>query len=231
MTARAALGAILAAAALVSGCGAPSASPGSAGAVTGPSAPPSAPVSSPPGPSAPVSPPSAPATAPSGPVGLPVSPGPSQPVPSGAQVTRDPALLAILPASVAGVPVTEEPQSFGEAVADPAFVASVDRAAFAIAVSGGDLTSGVVAHLRPGVYSDAMFSDWRSSYDDGACAQAGGVVAHAEEDQGGRTVYVTTCGGGLRVYHTYLASRGVIVSLLTSGPADLGGQLMAAIAG
>ncbi len=221
MTARAALCAILVASALVAGCGASSASPAGAGAVTGSAASPSAPSASP----------SAPAAAPSGPAVPAPSSGPTQPVPSDAWVTRDPSLLAVLPASVAGVPVTEEPQSFSEAAADPAFVASVDRAAFAIAVSGSDLTSGVVAHLRAGVYSDAMFSDWRSSYDDGACAQSGGVAAHAEQDQGARTVYVTTCGGGLRVYHTYVASRGVIVSLLTSGPADLGGQLMAAIAG
>ncbi len=159
------------------------------------------------------------------------SPGATLPMPSGATVTRDPSLLAILPASVAGVPVTEEPQSFPEAATDPAFVASVDRAAFAIAVSGSDLASGVIAHLRPGVYSDKMYTDWRSSYDDGACAQAGGVVAHAEQANGSRTTYVTTCGGGLRVYHAYIASKGVIVSLFSTGPADLGGQLMGAIAG
>jgi hypothetical protein len=150
---------------------------------------------------------------------------------SGTTVTRDPSLLAILPASIAGVQVTEEAQSFDEAVRDSSFVGSVDRAAFAIAVSGTDLASGVVAHLRPGVYSDAMFADWRASYDEGACAQSGGVAAHAERDAGSRTTYVTTCGGGLRVYHTYLAAKGVIVSLFSTGSADLGGQLVGAIGG
>jgi hypothetical protein len=174
------------------------------------------------------------ALAPTPPIAVPSRASGQSPVapPSGtAATTRDPSLLAILPSSVAGVPVTEEAQSFGEALADQAFVASVDRAVFLIAVSGNDLASGVVAHLRPGIYSDKMFSDWRSSYDQGACAQSGSVVAHAQVDNPTGTTYVTTCGGGLRVFHTYLAAKGVIVSLFSTGTADLGGQLMSALKG
>lgn len=159
------------------------------------------------------------------------TPEPTLPMSSGASVTLDPTLMAILPASVGGAPVNQEPESFGEAVKDPSFVASIDRAVFPIAVSGGDLASGVIAHVRPGVYSDRMFADWRSSYDDGACAQASGVAAHAEQTLAGRTTYVTTCGGGLRVYHTYLASQGVIVSLFSTGLQDFGAQLMGGISG
>ncbi len=159
------------------------------------------------------------------------TPQPTLPMPSGASVTLDPALMAILPTSVGGVPVNQEPESFGEAVKDPSFVASIDRAVFPIAVSGGDLASGVIAHVRPGVYSDKMFADWRSSYDDGACAQSSGVAAHAEQTLAGRTTYVTTCGGGLRVYHTHLASQGVIVSLFSTGVQDFGAQLMGGIRG
>jgi len=200
---------LLAAALLVGACGevAPSASSGSSATPDG-----SAPASSG-GPSLPVVVPSR-------------APGTPIPVPSGATTVLDPSLMALLPATVAGVAVTQETSSLAEAVADQAFVASVDRAAFPLAVSGGDLASGVIAHLRAGVYSDTMFSDWRSSYDDGACASSAGVVAHAEKTLGGRTTYVTTCGGGLRVYHAYVADRGVIVSLFSTGPADLGGQLM-----
>jgi hypothetical protein len=153
-------------------------------------------------------------------------------LPAGASPTvNDPSLLALLPASVGGVPVTEEPQSFPQAVTDPAFVANVDRAVFAIAVNGSDLASGVIAHLRSGIYTDAMFADWRATYDNGACQQSGNVLAHAQADANGRTTYVTTCAGGLRVYHTYVASRGVIISLLSTGPADFGGQLMAGVKG
>ncbi|MHB8958618.1 MAG: hypothetical protein ACYDAN_03215 [Candidatus Limnocylindrales bacterium] len=159
------------------------------------------------------------------------TPQPTLPMPSGAAVTLDPALMAILPTSVGGTPVNQEPESFGEAVKDPSFVASIDRAVFPIAVSGGDLASGVIAHVRPGVYSDKMFADWRSSYDEGACAQSSGVLAHAQETVAGRTTYVTTCGGDLRVYHTYVASQGVIVSLLSTGLQDFGAKLIGGIAG
>ncbi len=160
-----------------------------------------------------------------------ITPFPTLAMPSGATVTLDPSLLAVLPPSVGGVPVSQEPESFVEAVKDQAFVASIDRAVFAIAVSGGDLASGVIAHVRPGVYSDKMFADWRASYDDGACAQSSGVAAHAEETLAGRTTYVTTCGGGLRIYHTYLASQGVIVSLFSTGVQDFGAKLMGGIGG
>lgn len=152
-------------------------------------------------------------------------------LPSGATIQEDATLLQLLPASIAGASVTIEPDSFAQEANDPSFVASVDRAAFAIAVSGPDLASGVVAHLRPGVYSDKMFEDWRASYDEGACAAASGVLAHAQESLGSRTIYVTTCGGGLRVYHTYLASKGVIVSLFSTGAQDFGGQLVAGLKG
>ncbi len=141
-------------------------------------------------------------------------------------VALDPTLLSILPPAIGDVPVTAEPGSFAEAIADPDFVASVEAAAFAIAVDGGDLASGVVAELRKGVYSDAFFRDWRDSYNRGACSQAGGVVGNAEAELDGRTVYVTSCAGGLLVYHAYLPGRDVVVSLFSLGDRRFGEQLM-----
>ena len=205
---------LLAATLLLAACGdvGPSASSGTSAALGGSSS------ASPGGPSLPV-------VVPSRAPGTPIA------VPSGATTVLDPSLMALLPATVGGVAVTQESSSLAEAVADQAFVASVDRAAFPLAVSGNDLASGVIAHLRAGVFSDAMFSDWRSSYDDGACASSAGVAAHAEKTLGGRTTYVTTCGGGLRVYHAYVSSQGVIVSIFSTGPANLGEQLMGQLGG
>lgn len=156
----------------------------------------------------------------------PISPGLPSSVP-GVDVVMDPALLQILPAAIGAAKVGIEPESFGEAVRDPSFVANVDAAAFAIVVEGEDLASGVVAHLRPDVFSEAFYRSWRDSYDEGACAQAGGVARHAEiglEDD--RTMYVTTCAGDLRVYHAYLAEREVVVSLFSLGERRFGEQLM-----
>ncbi len=43
---------------------------------------------------------------------------------------------------------------------------------------------------------------------------------------GGRTVYVTSCAGGLLVYHAYLPDRGVVISLFSLGDRRFGEQLM-----
>lgn len=153
----------------------------------------------------------------------PVTPEPTPP----ASVREDESLLAILPAEVDDVPVLPEPASFADAVTFPDFVANVEAAAFAIAVRDPDLASGVVARLRPGVFSDGFYRDWRDSYDEGACSQAGGVAGRAEAQLGGRTVFIATCVGGLVVYHTYLPERDVVVSVFSIGERRLGERIMA----
>jgi hypothetical protein len=146
-----------------------------------------------------------------------------------ATAREDPSLLGVLPATVGGVPVILEHQSFVDAVADPAFASNTASAAFGVAVSGSDLVSGVVARLVPGRYSEAFFRDWRDTYDAGACAQSGGVAGNAQTTLGGRTVYIGTCAGGLRTYHAWVPSRGAIVSLFSVGDARLGEQAMSGI--
>ncbi len=155
-----------------------------------------------------------------------ISPGPPSSIP-GVDVVMDPALIGILPAAVGAARVEIEPESFGEAVGDPSFVANVDAAAFAIVTEGDDLASGVVAHLRPDVFSEAFFRAWRDSYDEGACAQAGGVAAHAQVAiDTDRTMHVTTCAGGLRVYHAYVPERETVVSVFSWGERRFGEQLV-----
>jgi hypothetical protein len=144
-------------------------------------------------------------------------------------VMQDPTLLEVLPESIDGVPIALEAQAFTDAAADPAFAGSIEAAAFAVLVDGGDLASGVVARPVPGHFSEAFFRDWRDTYNEGACAQAGGVAANAEAELGGRTVYIATCAGGLRTYHAYLEEPGLVVSLLSLGERRFGEQLMAGI--
>jgi hypothetical protein len=150
------------------------------------------------------------------------------PSPAGG-VLEDPSLLAVLPADLGGVPVVLEPQAFAEAAADPAFAENVDAAAFGVVVDAEDLSSAVVAQLVPGTFSEAFFRDWRDSYDEGACGQAGGVAAAAETELGGRTVYITTCAGGLRTYHAWVEERGAVVSAFSLGERRFGEQLMAGL--
>lgn len=164
---------------------------------------------------------------PTGPVVTYDPPAPVTPEPTpGAAVVEDDRLLAILPPDLDGVPVTAERLAFAEAAADADFAANVEAAVFPIAVTATDLASGVVARLRPGVFGDAFYRDWRDTYDEGACGQAGGVTGRVETTLGGRTVHITSCAGGLRVYHAYLASRGTVVSLLSLGEARFGERLM-----
>ena len=150
---------------------------------------------------------------------------PGTSAPAGGTV-EDPTLLEVLPADVDGIPVNLEHQAFVEATADEAFAQHVRRAAFGVAVEGSDLASGVVAELQPGTFSDAFFRDWRDTYNAGACGQAGGVAGSAEADIDGRTVYITTCGGGLRTYHVWVPERGAIVSAFALGERRLGELLM-----
>ena len=150
----------------------------------------------------------------------------SAPPSSGAAVVRDDSLLAILPVDIDGAPVTVEEDSFAEAAADVAFSGNVDRAAFAVVTTPTDLASGVVAQLRDGVFDDGFFADWRETYNEGACAQAGGVATNAETTLDGRMVYITTCAGGMLVYHTYLEERDAIVSLFSLGEGRFGERLI-----
>jgi hypothetical protein len=144
----------------------------------------------------------------------------------GKAVALDESLLAILPPDLDGSPVRPEPDAFGEAARDPDFTRNVESAAFAVVVDQDDLASGVVARLRPGVFDDGLFRDWRDTYNEGACAQAGGVSGNAEAEIGGRTVYIGTCAADVRVYHAWLPERGVIVSLFSLGPQRFGERLM-----
>ena len=142
---------------------------------------------------------------------------------------EDPSLIAVLPATVAGQPVVLESQAFADAIADPAFAANVEAAAFGVVVAGNDLSSAMVARPVPGAWSEAWFRDWRESYDEGACGQAGGVAGTAEAELGGRTVYIATCAGGLRTYHAWLEDRGLLVSAFSVGEERYGEQLMAGL--
>ncbi|HYO43177.1 MAG TPA: hypothetical protein VES19_08270 [Candidatus Limnocylindrales bacterium] len=150
------------------------------------------------------------------------------PSPAG-DIEEEPSLLGVLPADLGGIPVAHEPQAFIDAAADAAFAQNAEAAAFAVVVDADDLASAVVARLNPDVYSGGFFRDWRDSYNDGACAQSGGVVGNAESVFGEQTVYIGTCAGGLRTYHTWIEDRGLLISAFSMGDRRFGELLMAGL--
>ncbi len=86
-----------------------------------------------------------------------------------------------------------------------------------------------VVQLRPGVFDDAFFRDWRDSYDAAACDAAGGVAGNAQAEIDGRDIYIGTCAAGAHTYHAYLEDASVVVSVTSVGDLRLGEQIMAGL--
>ena len=140
--------------------------------------------------------------------------------PSNAQgVVIDSSLLGVLPSDVDGLPLAESPEAEAQGLTDPELgeVADAIAAAFALDPETNDYVYAAVIHLKPRVMGDERFRDWRDSFDEGACSQAGGVAGHAETEIDGRTVYIGTCAGGVRTYHVWLAEQNLIVSASAVG--------------
>lgn len=149
-------------------------------------------------------------------------------VTSSAPVAIDPSLLAILPATVHGIELIESPEAEIAALAGPelAAVGSAMAAGIAVDTTTGQFVYAVVVQLEPGAMDDAVFRDWRDSYDEGACSQAGGVTGNAEAQIGGRTAFIGSCSGGVLTYHVWLVDRGVLISASAAGDRRLGELLM-----
>ena len=177
---------------------------------------------------------SAPATTPPSPISGPASsadaatsPGVSSdaPVPL---IAIDPALLDLLPAKVGDLPLVASPDAATDPASDPDLAKTAQSIAVALAVdqATGDLVVASVVKLKPGVYNEEFFRDWRDSFDEGVCGQAGGVTGNAQATMAGRTVYIGTCEGGVHTYHAYLEKPNVIISLNSVGEGRLGEKLM-----
>ena len=143
---------------------------------------------------------------------------------SAGAVDVDPALLEILPASVDGLPITENTAGEEASVGDPLLdqVAAAFASGFASDAAATEFVYAVVVRLLPDAMDATVFRDWRDSYDEGACSQADGVAGNAETEIDGRTVYIGTCVGGLRTYHVRLEDKEVLISASAVGERRLG---------
>ncbi len=160
-------------------------------------------------------------------------PSPSA-VASGAAVQVDAALLAFVPAAVDGVPLTFDPGTSATIAADPSVAPDAASLAVALAIVPGasaadDLAVVSVVRLRDPAKDETWFRDWRDTYDQAACSPAGGLVGNAEAEIGGGTVYIGSCAGGVRTYHTRLAASGIVVSITALGSRRLGEKVMAGL--
>ncbi len=151
-------------------------------------------------------------------------------------IVVDDTLLDVLPADVDGIVRRSDPETASEIAASSGLAPSVSGLAVAIYVgplatdTPGDYAVATVARLRDGVYDDAWFRDWRDSFDAGVCEQAGGVEpGRSEIEIADRTVHRSTCVGDVVIHHVHLDDEGVVVSVQSAGPADLGGRVIGSL--
>jgi hypothetical protein len=186
--------------------------------------------------------PSAVASQPSpGPTAAPASEPASAEVPPSLPpgVSVDPGLLEVLPTEVAGIALQADPDTAAQVGSDPLLAESALSIVVAIAASPGasgptdseDLAVASVIRLRPDVFDEAFYQEWRDTYDEAACEVADGVESQDETELDGRLVYRGTCVGGARTYHTYLVDQGFIVSITDTGARRFGELIMAGLNG
>lgn len=168
------------------------------------------------------------------PTGASSSPGASEPVasptPAGsiAATVVEPGLLDILPVEVDGRDRRDDAETAAEIAADGSLQESVEAVALALFADTESYVVTTVSRLRPGVYDDAFFRDWRDTFDAAVCEQAGGVdVGHGEVEIDDRQVFRSACVGGVVIYHVHLDDPDTLLSLQGAGPVDLGALVLA----
>ena len=154
-------------------------------------------------------------------------PSPSPPD-SASPVVLDPTLLAILPESIEGAPITEALDEAALALTDPALprIATALDVGVAIDTASANLVTAHVVKLRPESFTNATFRQWRDSFDEGACAGAGGVRGVAQATIDDRTVHIGSCVSGQLTYHLWLTEQDVLISASSIGEGRFGEKLM-----
>lgn len=151
---------------------------------------------------------------------------------SSAGVVVDASLLAHLPPSVGGVPLTEDAATAAQIAADPGLGQAATAIAMSLVISASDssedLAIASVIRLRPGVFSGPFYAQWRTAYDEAACAQAGGVAGSSEQIIGAYHAFVGSCTGGARTYHVQLPGD-ILVSVTAAGTRDFGALVVAGL--
>src|SRR5262249_6154650 len=157
----------------------------------------------------------------------PASPSTASSAAESPAVASDPSLLSAAPPAGDGIELQFDPDTTREVAADPRLAGDVSALAVALYTVTGqsppaDFVGLSVARLRDRSQGDEWFRGYRDSYDEAACATAGGVGGHAQTTINGRTVYIATCSGGAFTYHVRVADGAIVLSLTSVGPGRLG---------
>jgi len=177
----------------------------------------------------PPSPSAAPPTASASPVGT--APGPSPSSAAGA-ARVDPALLDVLPAEIEGQPLRPDDQT---AAGIEGLPTDVEAIAIGLYVQPGtstadDLAIVSVVRLQPGVFDEAWYRSWRTTYDEGACQVAGGVAPGSAETRiGEHGTHIGSCVEGAHTYHVHLASPDRVISITSVGERRFGERVVAGL--
>jgi hypothetical protein len=170
------------------------------------------------------------------------SPGPSTILgqsPAGGDVLVDQGLLSFIPIGGHGLIQSVDPDTTAQVAQDPDLRANASGLMIAMytavptsasAAPTDDIAVVSVIRLRDPSANDDWFRAWRDSYDNAACANAGGVTRNSQTDVGTHTVFVGACSGGSFTYHTRLADGAIVVSITSVGSLRLGETIIERLA-
>ena len=139
----------------------------------------------------------------------------------------------MLPADVEGQPLRPDAETAAEIAGDEDLAPDVEAVAVGLYIQPGastadDLAIVNVVRVRPGVFDDAWFRSWRSTYDEGACQVAGGVTPGAAETRiGDHDTHIGSCEGGVHTYHVHVPDPDRIVSITAAGDGRFGELVVA----
>jgi hypothetical protein len=158
--------------------------------------------------------------------------------PSAGVVTVEPSLLDVLPDEVDGQPFRPDAETAADIAADGNLAPDIEAIAVALYIQPGsddpdnpnDLAIVSVVRPRSGVFGDAWFRSWRSTYDVGACEIAGGVEpGSAVSEIGTHETHIGSCQGGVHTYHVHLPSPDRVVSITAAGERRFGERVVAGL--
>jgi len=140
----------------------------------------------------------------------------------------DASLLGVLPAEVDGLSLIESTEAELDAQSNGSLASLSAGIAGALAIDPGtgDFVLVDVVRLRPGIFDDTTFRNWRDTFDAGVCLDSG-VTGHGQSTIGGRTVFVGTCGNALHTYHAWIPDKNLLVTASAGGSRNLGELLFA----